>query len=171
MRIIKIVTILGVAIFIFAICGLFFRQAPDSSVSIKVSVLIETNMSYPVLVSVTNLSEKIVEYDMGRTVFIAFFQVGVWTTNSIDHFFREEVILAPAASDRFRNYRELPPDISGIRVGVGYVSFSWRGRLALAISRWRLLEPAAQSLFAMDERRCSNVEWSDVIKVNQKKQP
>jgi hypothetical protein len=157
-----------IAVIGFGLVGyvLFPPRIPNNAVVISVA---DSNSSvYPLSIEVSNTTKHCVDYNLSSTVHIAFLGTNGWTTNDIGYFISTHVTLYPTSVQNFTNLSPIPSDASKVRVGVTFVSLSWRSWLAYKLPSGEVADKIASFLFSIDR---SSEQWSDIIELNSTRQP
>jgi len=148
---------------ILLIFGLVLSPSPVSQRSLDIRAITASSNEFKnqIGIEVSNASKNVVSYNLGRTVHIAFLRSGSWATNGIRHWFKEDVILNPSYTHTFTNFAEIPDGSSKVKIGVAYLSYSWRGNLAEKLPHAGFFQAVAEFLYSLDEAKRSREEWSD----------
>ena len=112
---------------------------------------------------ISNASENIVMCANGPPLIIAYLENEIWKTNYSGGSVTGAMLLAPKQTFGTIAITDLFPHtdhVKAVRVGISFVSFSWRGKLGLTMNRFTLLKPATGVLFRLDESTRSTVQWS-----------
>ena len=139
-------------------------QAHTLSVRILHAGKVGVDGSAELIVVISNASKTIVLCDNGPPLFVAYLENDSWKTNYTGGSVTGAMFLQPGRVEPPISIGKFVPrntEVKAVRVGLSIVPFSWRGKLGLNISRFKLLKPLAGLLFRFDESKRSMVEWSD----------
>lgn len=115
-------------------------------------------------VIISNASDSIVMYDHGPPLDVAYLENNSWRTNYSNRSVTGAMFLYPRRVATPIDITQSVPrstDVKAVRVGLSFVSLSWRSKLGLAVSKVPLLQPLSGLLFRLDGSKRSLIEWSD----------
>jgi hypothetical protein len=139
---------------------------PERSVDIRVANAHPARDGWVVTVTLSNASQCPVLYLNGPLVAIAALSNGVWETNWGNRGVTGAELLAPGASCMpFDVSEHIPAHASAVKIGLEFISCSWRSRLAWHLPRSGVFDPIARWLAWPDCRRRSRTEWSQTLEL------
>ncbi|HWQ93783.1 MAG TPA: hypothetical protein VN673_19125 [Clostridia bacterium] len=169
MKRIRFIAILTLGAFALALAVIVFSTPPPRPHTLSLRVLRAGKSaagSAEISVVISNASENIVMCENGPPLYLVYLEKNAWKTNYTNRSVTGAMLLRPRSVVAPIAITQAVPesaDIRTVRVGLSFVSFSWRGKLGLAISKVPFLKPLSGLLFRLDESKRSGIEWSEPV--------